>query len=528
MIPAAADPCQVTGERGAGRSVGAGDSVPPDATDAHGATRSLGGRLARMSARPGTERHGPQDGLWSRRHRTLTVGLVLTITLVAFEALAVSTVMPIVADDLGDLELYGWVFTAFMLGSLIGIVVSGGVIDRRGLGVPFAVGIGLFSIGLLVGGLAPTMAILVGARFVQGLGAGAVPPIAYVAIGRSLPESLRPRMFAVLSTAWVLPGVIGPAIAGLIGETVGWRFVFLGLLPIVVLAAAISYPALRRIGPADAEAAAGEARAAGSLRHRLPLALLVAGGSGLFLAGLTSGEPIALVALVAAGLALAIPALRGLTPAGTLRAARGMPTAVLLRGVLTFAFFGVDAYVALTLVDWRGQSAAQAGLSLTAATLTWTAGAWIQAHAANRWRPERFVQAGYLVVVSGLLAFGIVLIPELSPWLAIPTFGLAGLGMGLAYAPLTLIVLRDAPVGEQGSASSALSLTDSLGTALGTGVVGAFVAASVRSTGEPLGGLVTGFAVAIGVGVLGLALSSRLSPAEPRRGSVGAAVVEGS
>ena len=64
----------------------------------------------------------------------------------------------------------------------------------------------LFAIGLLIGGLAPSMPILVGARFIQGLGAGTIPPIAYVAIGRSLPESLRPRMFATLSTAWVLPG----------------------------------------------------------------------------------------------------------------------------------------------------------------------------------------------------------------------------------------------------------------------------------------------------------------------------------
>jgi MFS family permease len=332
----------------------------------------------------------------------------------------------------------------------------------------------------------------------------------------------------VLSTAWVLPGVIGPAIAGLIGETVGWRFVFLGLLPVILLAAAISYPAIRRIGPAAADDAEEESRAAGSLRRRLPLALLVAGGAGLFLAGLTSGEPVALVGLVSVGLALAIPALRGLTPAGTLRAARGMPTAVLLRGLLTFAFFGVDAYVALALVEWRGQSAIQAGLSLTAATLTWTAGAWVQAHFAHRWGPERFVQAGFLVVVAGLVAFGIVLLPAVSPWLAIPTFGLAGLGMGLAYSPLTLIVLRDAPVGEQGSASSALSLTDSLGTALGTGVTGAIVAAAVRGTGAPVTGLVVGFAVAIGVGLAGVALTTRLSQARAAPSRVSTAPARGS
>ena len=186
-------------------------------------------------------------GLWTRERRTLTVGLVLTITLVAFEALAVSTVMPTVARELHGIELYGWVFTAFVLGSLIGIVVSGGLIDRRGLGQPFALGLALFAIGLVVGGLAPSMGVLIGARAVQGLGAGSIPPIAYVAIGRSLPERLRAQMFATLSTAWVLPGVLGPAIAGAVGDTFGWRVVFLGLLPLIGVAGAISYPAVRRI-----------------------------------------------------------------------------------------------------------------------------------------------------------------------------------------------------------------------------------------------------------------------------------------
>ncbi len=448
-------------------------------------------------------------GLWSPQRRTLTVGLILTITLVAFEALAVSTVMPIVARELGDIELYGWVFTAFMLGSLIGIVVIGGLIDRRGLGIPFIAGIGLFTIGLVVGGLAPNMQVLVLARFVQGLGAGAIPPIAYVAIGRSLPERLRPQMFATLSTAWVLPGVIGPAIAGVVGETIGWRWVFLGLLPLIGLAAAISFSSVNRVGP-PVEAADHEAAAAASMRRRVPLALVVAVGTGIFLAGLTSGELVPLLLLGTIGAALGIAALRRLTPPGTLRAARGLPAAVLMRGILTFTFFGVDAYVALALVEWRGQTAIQAGLSLTAATLTWTAGSWIQAHYSHRWPPDRFVRAGLIVVLAGLAAFLVVLVPQVNPWVSIPIFGLAGLGMGLAYAPLTLIVLREAAPQEQGSASSALSLTDALGTALGTGVTGAIVAASVRQTGEPGIGLAIGFAVAIGVGLIGLALSGQL------------------
>lgn len=188
-------------------------------------------------------------GLFSPGRKALTAGLVMTITLVAFEALAVATVMPVVARELGGLDLYGWVFSAFFLGDLIGIVVVGGLIDRGGLVRPLAGGLVLFSIGLVIGGLAPSMGVLVLGRFLQGLGAGAIPPTAYVVIGRSFPDELRPRMFATLSTAWVLPGVIGPAIAGGIAQLTSWRVVFLGLLPLIAVAAAITLPAIRRAVP---------------------------------------------------------------------------------------------------------------------------------------------------------------------------------------------------------------------------------------------------------------------------------------
>jgi MFS family permease len=451
----------------------------------------------------------PDDRLWGPGRRALIVGLLLTITLVAFEALAVSTVMPLVARELGGFELYGWVFSAFFLGSLIGIVVVGGVIDARGLGMPFALGLSLFAVGLVIAGLAPSMEVLVAARLLQGLGAGTIPPIAYVAIGRCLTERQRPLMFALLSTAWVLPGVIGPALAGFIGEAIGWRFVFLGLLPLIAIAGVTTYPAVRRIMPV-ASAHEAEEIASATIRRRLPLALLVASGTALLMAGMTTGELVGIVGLGALGGALAIPAVRRLTPPGTLSAARGIPTAILLRGLATFAFFAVDAYVALVLIEWRGQSATEAGISLTAATLAWTVGAWIQARTSSRWGLDRFIRAGLMIVIVGIALFGLVLAPEVPVWVAIPTFAITGLGMGLAYSPMSLFVLRDSPTGQQGTASAALSLTDSLGTALGTGVTGAFVAASVRSSGEPTTGLAVGFIVAIAVGVLAVALTGRL------------------
>lgn len=450
-----------------------------------------------------------KDSLWRPDRRALTIGLVLTITLVGFESLAISTVMPIVARELGDLELYGWVFSAFFLGSLIGIVVVGGAIDRGGLALPFAAGLGLFAIGLLGGGLAPSMPVLVAARFLQGLGAGTIQPIAYVAIARTLPESLRPRMFATLSTAWVLPGVVGPAIAGTIGDSVGWRYVFLGLLPLIGLAGALTLGALHAIVAAPQPQPGIPAT---SRRGRLPLALAVALGSGLLTVGLTTGQLLPTIVLSAAGLLIGIFALRRLTPPGTLVARPVLPAAVLLRGILTCAFFGVDAFVALTLVGWRGVSATEAGLALTAATIAWTAGAWVQARGATRWPTHRFVRIGFAVTVLGLAGMLLVLRQDVTWLIAIPAFGVAGFGMGLAYSPLALIVLREAAPEAQGAATSSLSLTDSLGTALGTGLSGALVAASLRTTDNPAAGLAAGFGVAILIGLGGLALTGRLRP----------------
>ena len=173
-------------------------------------------------------------------------------------------------------------------------------------------------------------------------------------------------------------------------------------------------------------------------------------------------------------------------------------------------FFGIDAFVPLALVEWRGVSLAEAGIALTAATIVWTAGSWTQAHWSTRWSSYRFVQAGFAVALVGLAGFTIVLRQDVSWLVAIPTFALAGFGMGLAYSPIALIVLREAAAERQGSASSALSLTDMLGTALGTGVTGAIVAIGLRSNGQPVPGLAIAFVVALAAGLGGLLLTVRL------------------
>src|SRR6478609_433218 len=344
---------------------------------------------------PGGEGRAP--GLWAPQRRALTTGLVLTITFVASEALAVVTVMPVVARDLGGLRLYGWVFSGFMLGSVVGIVAAGREADRRGPAVPFVAGVVLFGSGLAVAGLAPSMDVLVAGRVLQGLGAGAVPSVAYVTIGRSLPDTLRARMMAVLSTAWVAPGLVGPAISAEVARLFGWRWVFLGLLPVVAVAGSIAVPALIRLGPP----AAAQAR-----EHRLTDGLLTAAGATMLLAGLSlaagSGAILPGLALIAGSGLVGLPALRRLVPAGTLTGRPGLPATIASRGLLTFTFFGADAYVTLALTAVRHRSPVVAGIAVTGATVAWTAGAWVQARLSDTWEGRRLVRAGLLIILAGI------------------------------------------------------------------------------------------------------------------------------
>jgi MFS family permease len=352
-------------------------------------------------------------GVWAPQRRRLTAGLVLTVTLVAFESLAISTVLPVVSDDLGGLSLYGWVFSGFFLGSLLGIVTAGRLADREGTALPFAMGLCLFAGGLVVGGLAPSMGVLVAGRVAQGVGAGAIPAVAYVSVSRAYPGALRPRVFAVFSSAWVVPGLIGPAASSGIAHALGWRWVFLLLLPFVALAAAIALPELARsVGPppprgtADGREGPDEPAGADPVARTGPALALIAGTASVLAAA--GGVPLAAaVLLVAVGVPVAVAAFVRLVPAGTLRLAPGIPAAVAVKGVLTFAFFGADAYVSLTLQDVRGQDTWVAGVALTLTTITWTAASWV----GERWihvvGPRRVARVGMALVGAGVaLLFG--------------------------------------------------------------------------------------------------------------------------
>jgi MFS family permease len=446
------------------------------------------------------------DGVWAPARRRLTVALVLTITLVAFESLAIATVMPVVADDLGGLGLYGWVFSGFFLGSLLGIVMAGRAADRRGTRLPFAVGLALFTVGLVVGGAAQSMPMLVAGRVAQGMGAGVIPAVAYTTVGRAYPAALRPRVFAVFSSAWVIPGVIGPAAASALAGWLSWRVVFLALLPLVALAAILALPALTDGPPADADDGDGAAPHDDD-RPRDAAVLVV--GAALVLAGFGAHQPALAGAFIGAGGVLGAWAFVRLVPEGTLSLHPGLPAAVATRGLLTFAFFGTDAYVSLAATEAHHAPTWVAGLALTSATLAWTTGAWVQQRVVVARGPRWLVRRGFAVLAVGIALTALALGPVPVGFL-VAAWGVGGLGMGLCYAPISATVLGEAAPGQEGTASASLQLTDVLGVSLGTGVGGVFVALGDGRGWATASSLTFAFLIALAVALGGVLASGRL------------------
>ncbi len=178
----------------------------------------------------------PSERILAPAYAATTIGMFALIAIVAFEAMAVVTVMPTIARDLDGLPLYALSFAAPLASGVIGMVAAGGWSDRRGPGVPLVVSLVLFSLGLVVCGTAPTMEVLVAGRVLQGLGGGALTVALYVVVGLVYAEDQQPAVFASFAAAWVLPSLFGPGLAAAVASAWGWRWVFLS---VVVLAAAV-------------------------------------------------------------------------------------------------------------------------------------------------------------------------------------------------------------------------------------------------------------------------------------------------
>lgn len=419
--------------------------------------------------------------IWDPERLWITIGSVALIFLAAIEALAVTTVMPVISADLDGEALYAVAFAATLATGVIGMVASGAWSDRSGPRSPLYAAIVLFLVGLVIAGAAPTMDVFLVGRLIQGLGAGGQTVALYVVVARIYPAHLHGRVFAAFAAAWVVPSMIGPFLAGAVTQYLHWRWAFLGVAGLVAVAFVMVAIRLRGADLGSGEGAQGTAHRTGI---RLLLATIVAiAAVGIGLAADVPpgiGWPIALGALIVLAFAI-MP----LLPRGTLRAAIGLPSVVLMRSLIAGAFFSAEAYIPYLLIDRFTFTPTAAGLALTASALAWSGASAVQGRYGERLGNRRISLIAVvlvLVALAGVLA--VASTTGLSPWTVMAAWTLAGAGMGLLYPRLSVLTLAYSSPGNQGFNSSALSIADSTGSAVAIALAGlAFGSIAIGSSG---------------------------------------------
>lgn len=428
----------------------------------------------RGSLRPSGRRARQRSTLWTRDHRITTIGLVLVVTLVAFEFMGVATALPTLVADLHGGRLYAWPIAAFTAASAVGTVIGGRISDRRGPGGPMLGAIVLFAIGLLIGGMAHSMAVLLAGRVVQGLGAGAVVVAVYVVIALVYPQRDRPAASALIAAVWVVPSLVGPLVAGLVTEHFGWRWVFLGLVPLVAVAVPLLVPVIRRLPPHESSAAVRRGQLVAGVCAAVGVSLCTAAAQQLTV----WSAPVAV-----AGLVLLVFALRRLLPAGTVRAGRGLPSVVLSRGLLAGSFAAVEVYIPLALTSVHGFTPAAAGLPLTASAIGWSGAAAWQGRHPDLSR-SALLRVAFLLVGFALGGIGVIAWHWAPAWLALPLWTVGGAGMGLGVSSISVLLMALSSTADRGYNTSAMQLADMIGTVLLVGVGGVLVNA-LASTAHP-------------------------------------------
>ncbi|WP_411700580.1 MFS transporter [Conyzicola sp.] len=442
----------------------------------------------------------PPERLLSPQYLWTTVGAITLIFLGAFESLAVTTIMPTVSRELDGEALYSLAFSATLAASVIGMVVAGGWSDRRGPSGPLIASMAVFVVGLALSGTAENMYVFIVGRFLQGLGSGATIVALYVVVARIYPPALHPRMFGAFATAWVLPSLIGPPVAGAVADTVGWHWVFLGVGVISLVAAGAIVPALLHLRSVVVAPGTAGARWAVLWAIVVAVAVLAIGLGG------ENGGPFAWPIVVVAFVVVVL-ALRPLLPRGTLIARRGLPATVLLRGAVAAPFFATEVYLPYLLHEQYGLPSWLAGLILTVGALSWAAGSTLQGRLGDRMSHSATLRIGAAIVFAGIAVQLLTAALLLSPIVAAAGWLLAGGGMGLLFPRLSTLVLSLSSDTDQGFNSSALTIADSTAAATAIAFAGLVFTAFGAATGA---GFVAALALTTVLALVAIPIAARV------------------
>jgi MFS family permease len=430
-----------------------------------------------------------------------TAGLLLMEGLVAVQVLVTIAVLPAVVSDLGGVRLFGAALSSSQVATVIVLPFTPRLVARWGLRGAFYASLGAFVAGSLIVISAPAAWVIVAGLVVQGAGSGAQYALLLAVFTRSYPLRLRPRMYAALAVAWALPGLLGPAYGGFVASTLGWRWAFALILPLVVPAVWMLHPSLTEPEGRDAPSdAAGPATTSVLILFAVSmLALLTAlTASGRF--GVLLFLPFAVTA---------VAALTRILPKGTFRARRGLPAVIASGFLANAAFYSVDGFLPAYLTRVAGLTLTVAALVVTCGTLTWTIGTWAQARLANSWPMARIATLGealMLLGVGGVIA-GVAGSAAILVYVA---WGVGALGMGMTYPAIGVLATEVASGGDEVTTLAQYQLGDVLGSAFGPAVVGTAVTTAASRGLHLQDGLLIGFSATCAIVVAALVVSARL------------------
>ncbi|HET8579126.1 MAG TPA: MDR family MFS transporter [Methylomirabilota bacterium] len=404
------------------------------------------------------------------------VGVMGSVFLAAMESTVVATAMPTVIASLGGIQIYSWVFSAFLLASTITMPIWGRLADQLGRRRTFLAGLTLFLLGSALSGLSRSMTQLIVFRALQGLGAGSLITIGMTIIGDLYGMERRARMQGYFSGVWGVASLIGPLLGGVLADSVSWRWVFYINLPFGVLA-----------GAAIAWGLTGEERPHRRVVYDYAGTLIFAAAVSALLVGLVEGgreaswlrpEALGLLGLSAVLLVLFVLVERRtaepLIPLALF--ANPMVRAASATGLLSgMAMFGAITYVPLFLQAVTGSTATQAGFVLTPFIIGWVVCSILGARLVLRVGYRSIVLAGMtLLTLAFLLLSGWS--ESLTRLAAARDIVLAGVGMGFVFVPMLIAVQNGVPRSVLGSATSMTGFFRTIGGAVGVAVMGSVMA----------------------------------------------------
>lgn len=442
-----------------------------------------------------------------RLRQLATTGLILGVFLNALEASVVSTAMPSVIRDLHGSALYALPFAVYMLFSTVSSPLWGRGSDIVGRKRLYLTGLVLFLVGSALCGAAQNMGWLIGARALQGLGAGALLTISLTIVGELYSLQERSKVQAFISGVWGISGLVGPLLGGFLTEHASWRWTFYVSLPFGLVAFFMVSRFLRQTG----------------LRRAAQLdwlgALLFTLGSGLVIWGLELKDwPYAVVGLLVL-VAAVILEFRHPSPLLPIGALGERVTRVAFAGnfVGGAGYFGVIAYLPLYAQGVSGGGATAAGAILTPMLVGWTLASIFAAQLMKKIPLARITQAGFAVLVVMFLALTFTVHAPL--WVTSALGFFVGTGMGFSMLTLLLSAQQSAGKGELGAVTSGVLFARQMGGALGVAVMALLIgAAAIRVGGVELAeGLRRAYFLAVGLVVVGLGLSLTLPVQPPGR-----------